>query len=60
MFQDFGESRIKELEKEIIEFKRHAESLINIAFSNPKLRNNWRLKFKMSEFEIISDNGDME
>ena len=54
---DFGETKIKELEKEIEQLKHVAENLVNIAFGKPDIRNHWRKEFN-SPIETV-DNGDM-
>jgi len=54
---DFGEARIKELEKEIERIKKVAEDLVVTAFAISELRDLWRRRFGI---EPKADNGDMD
>lgn len=56
---DFGETRIKELEKELERVKKVAEVLIVTVFSICELRDLWRVKFGLpKKCEDVRDNGD--
>lgn len=46
---DFGQGRIKELEREIKNLKRVAEELVVTAFSISELRDLWRSKFGLQK-----------
>ena len=58
MICDFGETRIKELEKEIATYKKVAEDLVVIAFAAAELRDHWRKRFGLPT-KCKTENGDM-
>lgn len=49
MKHDFGQSRIKELEKEIETKNKLIEELLVIAFAASELRDLWRRKFGLPQ-----------